>query len=171
MAQHEKRGEALASVARGVARNVDHPAYSCRVACLAGPEKPPFFGESHRREDGEEMGMGRGKRRTARPRDTQYDTGGRKDTNYIDKEGNLLVLHRHKTWRKSGTKRVPVTPEIREVLDRCAEFHVSGKSVRFSIRSATPPTGSYQVPLSGICEAFEHGENRRRTIRTTSAAP
>jgi integrase len=33
----------------------------------------------------------------------QYDSGGRKDTNYIGKEANLLVFQRHKTWRKSGT--------------------------------------------------------------------
>jgi hypothetical protein len=31
--------------------------------------RPPFFGERHRREAGEDMGTGRGKRRTARPRD------------------------------------------------------------------------------------------------------
>jgi integrase len=56
----------------------------------------------------------------------QYNSGGRKATNYIDKELTLLVFQRHKTWRKSGTKRVPVTPEIQEVLDRCAEFRASG---------------------------------------------
>jgi integrase len=56
----------------------------------------------------------------------RYDHGGRNDTNYIDPDRKEIVLQRHKTWQKVGTKYVPITTEIRSVLDHAARYRVIG---------------------------------------------
>ena len=99
----------------------------------------------------------------------QYNSGGRKATNYIDKELSLVVFQRHKTW--------PTPQDLAQIRYEACPCHSGNpggtgsvcrisrerKSVRFSSDRQRHQLRSYQVPLSGNCEAFEHGENRRRT--------
>jgi hypothetical protein len=46
----------------------------------------------------------------------RYERGGRDDSNYIGADAKEIVLQRHMTWKKIGTKRVPITTERRDYL-------------------------------------------------------
>jgi integrase len=41
--------------------------------------------------------------------------------NFVDRAAGVFVFRRHKTWRKKGTKFIPISNEIATLLDRIAE--------------------------------------------------
>jgi hypothetical protein len=46
----------------------------------------------------------------------RYERGGRDDSNYIGANAKEIVLQRHMTWKKIGTKRIRITTERRDYL-------------------------------------------------------
>lgn len=76
----------------------------------------------------------------------RYEHGGRDDTNYIDAERKEIILQRHKTWRDVGDKHVPITPEIKAVLDHAARYRVVGNPYVFAADKFKAKRGPIAYP-------------------------